>query len=282
MENCDLRQSMLGIAGLPVLLRSSDPDFWPFADRRYRNFYIPQDRRPEEIIDIVVAEDSAASPGRIGAATTRIEERNGAVVMHRGNAVGEWDRRLHRGRLVQPRTDFAPPAQYADYGCDSFLRVILSFRLLESGGLLVHASGLVRNGNGFLFAGRSGAGKSTVARLSSGDCLVLSDDLTLASPPGAGGTIFGTPFFGDFGAAGSNVGAPLKGICFLRQAPFARATRLSPAAAVQRLLPSVVSFSRSREAMAAVLGAAQDLCTRVPCYDLDFTQDVSFWRHIDG
>jgi hypothetical protein len=272
---------MLSIAGLPILLRSSHPAFWPFADRRYRNFYIPEDRQPEEVIDILVAGDTGSASGEIGAAATRIEERNGAVFMRRGNAVGEWDRLHHRGRVVQPETDFAPPAQYADYGCDSFLRVILSFRLLESNGLLVHAAGLVKDGKGYLFVGKSGAGKSTVARLSSGTCAVLSDDLTFTSLSDAGGMIYGTPFFGDFGTAGTNVGAPLEAILFLRQAPFNRALPLSAADAVRKLLPSVAYFGNDRTGMAAVLEAALAFCRRIPCYDLDFTKDVSFWRHLD-
>lgn len=276
------QQSMLSIADIPILLRSSYPAFWTFADRRYRNFYIPEDRQPEEIIDIIVIGDTGSPSGGIDITATRIQERNGTVFMHRGNAVGEWDRRRHHGRVRQSETDFAPPAQYADYGCDSFLRAILSFRLLESNGFLVHASGLVKDGKGYLFVGKSGAGKSTVARLSSETCTVLSDDLTFASLSDAGGKIYGTPFFGDFGTAGVNIGAPLDAIYFLRQSSFNSTVLLSAAAAVRKLLPSVVYFGDGKTGLAAVLDTALAFCKRIPCYDLDFTKDISFWRQIDG
>lgn len=282
MKGCVPRQSMLSIAGIPILLRSSYPAFWTFADRRYRNFYIREDRRPEEVIDVVVTGDPDSTSGGIGSTATRIEERNGTVFMHRGRAVGEWDRRRHHGHVLQSETDFAPPAQYADYGCDSLLRVIVSFRLLESNGFLVHASGLVKGGRGYLFVGKSGAGKSTVARLSSKSCAVLSDDLTFALLSDAGGMIYGTPFFGDFGTAGTNIGAPLEAVYFLRQAPFNRTVPLSAAAAVQKLLPSVVYFGNGKAGLAAVLDTVLAFCKRIPCYNMDFINDISFWRHIDG
>ena len=44
---------------------------------------------------------------------------------------------------------------------ENVLRPLLAARLLASGGLLVHSAAV----NGYLFAGRSGAGKSTIARL---------------------------------------------------------------------------------------------------------------------
>lgn len=61
---------------------------------------------------------------------------------------------------------------------ENFLRVLVAYRLLELGGAVLHSAGVVRDGAAFLFLGRSGAGKTTAARLSLARGLeVLSDDL---------------------------------------------------------------------------------------------------------
>ncbi len=51
---------------------------------------------------------------------------------------------------------------------ENYLRVIYAWRCLEQGALLVHASGVIRRGRGFVFFGPSGSGKTTSARLSPG------------------------------------------------------------------------------------------------------------------
>src|SRR3982074_221945 len=53
-----------------------------------------------------------------------------------------------------------------EYALDSLLRVLLSWKLASRFGFLLHAATAVRAGKAYVFIGRSGAGKSTVASLS--------------------------------------------------------------------------------------------------------------------
>jgi hypothetical protein len=77
---------------------------------------------------------------------------------------------------------------------ENVLRPLLAARLLATGGLLVHSAAV----NGYLFAGRSGAGKSTMARLGLEAGLpVLSDDLNALVPKGERFAIAPLPFTGD-------------------------------------------------------------------------------------
>ncbi len=77
---------------------------------------------------------------------------------------------------------------------ENVLRPLLAARLLATGGLLVHSAAV----NGYLFAGRSGAGKSTIARLGLEAGLpVLSDDLNALVPDGERFAIAPLPFTGD-------------------------------------------------------------------------------------
>src|SRR5213594_550932 len=63
-------------------------------------------------------------------------------------------------------------------GLENFLRVLTASCILDRGGFLLHAAGIVRNGRAYVFFGPSGSGKTTVTFLSPEDT-ILSDDLTL-------------------------------------------------------------------------------------------------------
>ena len=66
---------------------------------------------------------------------------------------------------------------------ENFFRVLAAYRVQELGGAILHCAGIVRDGRAYLFLGRSGAGKTTVSRLSLAAGLeVLSDDLNVLWP----------------------------------------------------------------------------------------------------
>ena len=97
---------------------------------------------------------------------------------------------------------------------DTFLRIVYSFALIEAHGLVIHAASLVRNGRAFLFCGRSGSGKTTIARLSQ-HATLLSDELSIVRITDHRVRCYGTPFWGDLARAGEDRAAPLVGIYFL-------------------------------------------------------------------
>src|SRR5213082_2416074 len=103
------------------------------------------------------------------------------------------------------------------YALDSLLRVLLSWKLLGHRGFLLHAATVVRDGKAYIFTGRSGAGKSTVASLSP-EGSVLTDEISLLRREHGMWRAYGTPFWGEFRAAGLNISAPLAGVFRLVQA----------------------------------------------------------------
>lgn len=125
---------------------------------------------------------------------------------------------------------------------ENLLRIVVAYRLLETGGVVLHSAGVVRNGAAFLFLGRSGAGKTTVARLSlAAGAEVLSDDLNALCPgdgagaaaAGAGCAVVKLPFTGDLGERGAvRPPVPLAALLRLEQdvadtlAPLSRAETL--------------------------------------------------------
>lgn len=162
---------------------------------------------------------------------------------------------------------------------DSLLRVVLSVVLIPRRGLLVHGAGVIRGGRGYLFPGVSGAGKTTLARLSA-DATLLSDELSIVTVH-ADGAVHGTPFWGELARAGAAGSAALAGIYFPRQAPHHAVTPLVERAALTRLLATVMSFAREADVVARVVDLAADLVARVPSFVLDFRRDPGFWQAIE-
>ena len=71
---------------------------------------------------------------------------------------------------------------------ENYLRLLVAYRLLAEGGVLLHSAGVSDGRSAWLLLGPSGAGKTTASRL----CLaagaeVLSDDLNAARFPDGGG-----------------------------------------------------------------------------------------------
>jgi len=163
------------------------------------------------------------------------------------------------------------------YALDSLLRVFLSWKLLEHQGFLLHAATVIREGKAYIFTGRSGAGKSTVATLSPQGS-VLTDEISLLRRENGVWRAYGTPFWGEFKAAGSNSSAPVAGIFRLLQATENRVAVLRPMATLRTLLPNVLFFSAEAEANRRLLEILSQAATEIAAYNLSFRKNPTFWE----
>ena len=272
----------ISVGEVQIRLLADDATFWRYADARYRDFYVSASVEPHEELELVAVGGEEAAGLACDGAKSEIVVRGEKLHMEVGNTVGLWDRRRHHGRICGRAGDPALENGALYYASEALLRAILAYHLMDRDSLLLHSAGIVRRGRGYLFVGRSGAGKSTVAELSAGSVEVLSDDANIASfPAGAEPTMSGTPCCGDFSPPGRNETAPLNALYFLRQAPTNRRTVLPRAEALRRLLQCVVFFEESVTATEVILDSATELCSRVPCYELEFVKNNSFWSVAD-
>lgn len=272
------KQITLGDIRLELDIR--EVRLWPFVDRRYQKFFSSEMETPCESIELRAVADSKIPALDDGDPAVTLLEDGATIKIVRGRGVAIWDRQRHQCRIEQSERDFQADVTHPDYVLDSVVRIMLSFLLLDKRGFLIHSAGLIRDGNGYLFAGVSGAGKSTVARISAPMTTVLSDDLTLLRHDDSGDNVYGTPFFGEFSTGGANESAPLKGIYFLQKGRENRLVENDPALAWRQLLRSVMFFGEDRESTQRIIDLAWDVCRRVPCYTLQFLPDDSFWNLI--
>lgn len=160
------------------------------------------------------------------------------------------------------------------------LWTLLLGRLEErNAGLLCHACGVVTPaGDGLLFAGFSGAGKSTTSRLWRAACpgaTILSDDRVIlrrdpASPTGF--TLHGTPWHGDAEEV-STEHAPLRRLLILGRSPDGVANRLvplSPAHAAAQFLVRTTPPVWDPLGTAVALSLAAAACQSLPAARWDF------------
>jgi hypothetical protein len=167
-----------------------------------------------------------------------------------------------------------------EYALDSLLRILLTVVLLPRRGFLLHAATVVRGGQAYVFMGPSGAGKSTVASLSPRGS-VLTDEISLLRHTDGAWQAHGTPFWGEFRAAGMNCHFPIAGIYSLEQDSEDCVEPMQAKEMLRAILPCVLFFTRDERANAALLHILLGFVRRVPCYRLRFRRGADFWEAIE-
>jgi len=138
-------------------------------------------------------------------------------------------------------------------------------------GFLVHACGAVIDGKAFVFAGHSGAGKTTLARMLAAEGVeLLSDERIAIREVGDTFTAYGTPWAGE-GNVTSADGYPLAGMFLLRRGPVHRVREGRPAKLTAEFLSCcLVPYYFPRET-ARILALVSDVASEVPLHKFEFS-----------
>lgn len=161
---------------------------------------------------------------------------------------------------------------------ENFLRVYAAHNVLRQGGVVLHSAGLVLDDRGFIFVGRSGAGKTTLTRKAhAAGAGVLSDDINLLLPGDDGYRAFAVPFTGEFGRTLSQAGLresyPVAGLALLSQGERLMTRPVPPSRAVARLLVGCPFVNTDEDEAAALFDVLGGLVERVPVVDLSCRRD---------
>jgi hypothetical protein len=146
--------------------------------------------------------------------------------------------------------------------------------LAQGRGLMVHASGITDREQGYLFAGNSTHGKSTMARLWKDEGLILNDDRIVIREKEGRFWMYGTPWHGEFDVV-SSTGVPLSKIFFLRHGAGNSAVPQRGAQASTMLLTRSFSPLWDKEGMQYTLGLCHRVTKEIACYELGFVPDHS-------
>jgi len=161
-------------------------------------------------------------------------------------------------------------------GIEYFLRVAMAFYLFDHGAILFHGAGLVRDGLAYVFFGKSGSGKTTVARLSR-DAVVLNDDLVAFARNQVGWQVYATPFTNPTQVPPEFLTAPLKSLYRLVQAQDVWLEPLSPSQGLAELVANVPVISINSNRSKDLMALCTDLALTVGVSNLHFLEDDTFW-----
>jgi hypothetical protein len=249
----------LDVAGIACRVECRDERLWSLLSPRYADFASDAPAALSlrvEVTEPPSDEETARWPGPFA----RLGGVDGVLVIEGAGFRGSFDERSGQGWITQP-PDPAP--------LETFLTAIYAGRLLREGGFFLHAAAIVGPEGAYVFFGPSESGKTTVAELVGEG--VITDEITAIRREGDGYRVSSVPW------RGQRLSAPLAGLFRLRKAGETSFTGLAPVQALRQLLPSVFFPSANWAEVARFLEIGGELVTRVPCYEMHFTPDRSFW-----
>jgi len=262
------------IGGIPIRVNTTDADFLDMLQNRYAGF-VGSSEHAEVEFDVDLFTPGFVDPE----VDVRVTQRAGKWSLERGDFRAEWEPARRAGTIRQS----ANP-----YSIDAVLRIVHTLVLAQEGGFLLHAASAIRNRKAFLFAGVSGAGKTTISRLAPSDATLLTDEISYVRKcawDNAGKhdhryVAHGTPFTGELAKLGENVSAPISALYLLAQGPENRIDPVAPGHAVRELLANMLFFAEDQELVLRTFHAACEFVSRVPVSRLTFVPDARVWEMI--
>lgn len=153
-------------------------------------------------------------------------------------------------------------------------RAVILGRVCHVNGVMMHSSSILVDGKVLIFAGMSGAGKTTLARLwRTHGATILNDERTLIHIRAGVVQAGASPWHGEENQVHPATG-PLAGIFFLKQAPCNRLHPLPLTASLPKMLTTAFIPVFTPAGPERTLDTCAAILQEVPSYELDFTPDV--------
>ncbi len=257
---------VIAIGDVAIRLNTIDADFLEMLHQRYDGF-VSAEAHAEFDLDVDLLPPAFRGPD----ADLSVTQRSGRWLLDRGDFRAEWEPATRHGSIRQT----ANP-----YSIDAVLRIVHTLVLAKQGGFLLHSASAIRNGKAFLFAGVSGAGKTTISRLAPSDATLLTDEISYVRKLEQGYVAFGTPFTGELAKIGENCSAPVEALYLLAQGPENRIDPITTSDAARGLLANMLFFAEDHELVQCAFKAACDFVDRVPVQRLTFLPDARVWEMI--
>jgi hypothetical protein len=255
------------IAGVCAKIVCQDKEFVLGIEEQYRDF---QSTAEEDLVFYV---DSEVQPSLVPDAPKGLDYGEQNVLLIPGKwkysvVLGE-DRHIKLGFIditgAKVQLHLLPGLETGSYFHHVFMHAIRHF-LTYQGGLLLHASALVREGKGFVFCGPDEGGKSTIANMAPASLIAADDSLAVRKVNGSS-WLHTVPW----GRRDSqNVSAPIAKLFFLHKARDLEVKEMALIEAVKQFLANTFFDTSDELIYARTLETVHSLAERVSCYELYF------------
>jgi hypothetical protein len=167
---------------------------------------------------------------------------------------------------------------------ENCFRALVSYRLLDLGGAVLHSSGVVDGDRAWVFFGHSGAGKTTIARRSLAEGrTVLSDDINALFVEDSVSYVAKMPFAGELGRSNERVEpVRLVGLNRIEQAAAESWRPLTVAAAVASMLSCAPFLNRDPYRLPTLMTNLEALARGTTTGVLQFSLAGDFWSTLEG
>jgi len=272
------RESFLRIAGITVRVRCDDARAtWRWEEPTARFLVTPAFADVHLDVRIGIPPSTSSPPLFDSGAVWRMHRDDaGYRIECRAEPFGEspykvaiFNDDFTRGTIhLRDDVAFLNPL---DYPLDE---VLIAHLLGRGRGVELHSCGVIDgDGNGRLFVGVSGAGKTTTARLWSEHASgIVSDDRVVVRVIDGSMWMFGTPWHGEAELSLPG-GVPLAGVYLLAQSTTNELRELPRAEAVARLFGCTFPPFYDERAVDFTLAFLEQLAQNVPVRELRFTRD---------
>jgi hypothetical protein len=239
-------------------------DFLPFLSERF-SFFNEQGNKPDLSISITKGYGVPFKDYDV-----KIIQKETTLLYQRKDYLIEVDENFTRAMI----------SAYDELALKHALMNLYSaFILHNNWGLLLHSSCVIEGERAHIFAGHSGAGKSTAARLSVPREL-LSDEATLIKITDNSITVYDSPFRSELEKGNHNKCVPLSSVQLLSQAVQNKRIQLKQSDAFMQLMDKVFYWPHKEDEVARVLELLKVLVKKIPVYELHFQKNNTFWELI--
>ncbi|MDF1559948.1 MAG: S24 family peptidase [Bacteroidales bacterium] len=238
----------------------------------------PTDHQPPDHSDNTSGAQPQSGPGHDNSGTPSVTEA--FATEHMTQTSGDDKSRVHS------RTGLTPDRHGSDLSAEDASAdisditvdplpwpldgLLLYFLFSRAGDIMIHGSGVVAGGRGWLFTGRSGSGKTTLAGIFDGaDDRVIHDDRLVLRREGGRWVMHSTPVYRN----DEPRTAPLDHLWVIRHGAANVSEPVAGAEAVAMIMANCIQQNWDPEAAARMAAAADDLAASVPVSRLSFLPD---------
>lgn len=161
----------------------------------------------------------------------------------------------------------------------AMMNLYSSFIVFHNWGLLIHSSAVVNDRKAFIFAGQSGAGKSTSAMLSM-PRTILSDEAAIVKVEKGKATVYHSPFRSEIKPTNLTEYSPVEGIYLLHQSLDIHKHSIKKSDAFLLLMDKVFYWSKEAEDTKKIVSLLKNLVNLTPVHQLYFQKNDKFWEAI--
>lgn len=292
-----MKNYQLNIADYVIRIEAADDKIDFIPDRKFKNFISASENKKSDSLSIKVHSGSQDPPPFSNCVflAPYVEEINGKLIEKNPDFWSIWKYNqdifikavfpsgkrkallklslssLNWELYIDAEQGTVDPLEYPLDG------LILYYLAAMKGDILIHASGVNHEGNGYLFSGISGKGKSTMAALwQKCGAEVIHDDRLILKKTSEGWKMYNTPVYDSEIPASSNISK----IYIIDHGSENQAIMMKDSTAISAFMTNCIQHNWNHDLISGILNSASGICSQVPVSRLSFRPDISIVDYI--